>query len=247
MKKLIKTALCAISAVAMTAFSEPATPTDDGTQDADSTETAEVAIRDTYSMTLKAKMPTLRSGVRTLKTQTLRGDLVVEWDVDGNAVSATATLVNKSTKAVHNVEFDTGFINAIGKKNSRISHNTPVFYAEAHDESVEEGDSASASEPHEKFVKLSFAGNGAFRHVRGIGCTECGPGYVEKCSRVHRMFGQFTGYVDCECPDDEAWNHTVKVGDCGILSDDAGSEIRSHFAPTFGKWTAVFRSRAALQ
>lgn len=243
MNTAIKTALCAITSVALTAFSEPAAP--GGDQTTDPSETVEVAVRDTYRMTMTARMPALRSGVRTFRNQSLRGDLVVEWGVDGNVVSATATLVNKSTKAVHNVEFDVGFINAMGRKTSRIARGTPVFYAEAHDADVEACE--SAQDPHEKFAKLSFAGNGAFRHVRTAGCTECGTGYAEPCSRIHRMSGRFTGYVDCECPDDVAWDHTLKVSECGISSDVYGSAVRSHFAPTSGKWSAVFRSREDMR
>lgn len=240
MNTAIKTALCAISSVVLTAFSEPV-GRDGGEQGPDTSETVEVSVRDTYRMTMTARMPALRSGVRTFRNQSLRGDLVVEWGVNGNVVSATATLVNKSTKAVHNVEFDVGFINAMGRKTSRIARGTPVFYAEAHDADVEACE--SAQDPHEKFAKLSFAGNGAFRHVRTARCTECGTGYAEPCSRIHRMSGRFTGYVDCECPDDVAWDHTLKVSECGISSDAYGSAVRSHFAPTSGKWSAAFRSR----
>lgn len=243
MNTAIKTALCAITSVALTAFSEPAAT--GGDQTTDPSETVKVAVRDTYRMTLNAKMPALRSGVRMFRSQTLRGDLVVEWGVDGNAVSATAALVNKSTKAVHNVEFDVGFINAMGRKTSRIARGTPVFYAEAHDADVEACE--SAADPHEKFAKLSFAGNGAFRHLRTAGCTECGTGYTETCSRIHRMSGQFTGYVDCECPDDVAWDHTLKVSECGISDGADGSAVRSHFAPAYGKWSAVFRSREDMR
>ena len=54
------------------------------------------------------------------------------------------------------------------------------------------------------------------------------------------MTGNVNGYMDCECPEDENWNHTAETTICGVKLDADGNIVRSHNAAFWGSWSATY-------
>lgn len=117
------------------------------------------------------------------------------------------------------------------------------------------GTEKNAQEPHEKIVSLGLAGTGVLKYTKTVikGCGACGvpTTMTEYCSILNSMSGNLVGVMDCECPDEEGWDHTVIAGACGPRApasiDDDGDitvleEVRTHYASIWGTWKATYKS-----
>jgi hypothetical protein len=202
--------------------------------------------RDVYTVKATLKVPYLKSGVRSYSSQTLQGYLYVEYvGVNSEFDSAYMLLTNKKTKVVHKIDVTEGFLNMIGKasgKNEKYApRSTPSIYFEGVDAEVN-GDDA-----HELIKAVCFAGTGSLKDYKTTttGCSMCGETTktTAYCKKLYKMSGNVTGYMDCECPDDEdGWNHTMVKTLCGFEEDDDGY-VRSHNASFWGTWSAVYNQK----
>ncbi len=227
MKKLIMSAVCAM--LAMASFCD----------------TNSVEAVDVYSFKASIKQPLLKSGVRTYTAVTLKGNLYVEYATTDDSMSAAYAIVqNSKTKAIHRIDFTDGFYNLMGKSNKESLRTVPTVFLTGADSEVTAGTGKGAQEPHEKILAVTFAGTGKLKKLKTttITCGMCGIGgkTTTYCNKLQSMSGNVTGYMDCECPEDENWNHTAETIFCGVKLDDDGNIVRSHDAAFWGSWSAKF-------
>ena len=219
------------------------------------------AVTQTYKFTSSIRFPYLNNGVRTYVVTAMKGDLYMSFDEDGTLTNSTLNVQNIKTKAWHKFDFTQSFYHLMGKANKMATHSAPsvafAYYDNTPTEDlVEAGTEKNAQEPHETIASMYLAGNGSLKYTKTVlkGCGSCGvpTTTVEYCSILQRMSGSLVGVMDCVCPDDEAWKHTVVAGPCGPKPfvdgiDDANDmtsdeEVRTHYASFWGNWTAVYKS-----
>lgn len=194
----------------------------------------EPEVVDTYSFTMSAKMPFVSKGVRTYASQSLKGTMVVEYaDAEVGPSKVYIDVKNSKTKVEHRIWIDEGILNMMGKTTSKAYRSVPTVCWTGFDTNIV-GTTQSA---HEKFISLMFAGNGALKYIKGTGCDFCGDG-VPSCNKVKSLSGYFTGIVDCQCPDNESWDHTIEANACGIQTYQTGEAVRTHDAAVWGSWSA---------
>lgn len=149
------------------------------------------------------------------------------------------------TKVAHSINFTEGFYNLMGKSTSKIERSVPTVYLTgADDEAIAEPSSKYGS--HETFKVINLAGFGSLESTKTvtIGCGACGEPtkMVEYCNILKKANGYVNGVMDCECPDDEDWWHTLKAGYCGILYD--GEDFfPQHEASFYGSWKISFNKK----
>lgn len=214
MKKLLAMALCVITGVVM-------------------------ASTDVYDFKLAGKVPYLSKGIRTYKTQTMTGKLYLTWGDDGLLTEAYAEVQNKSTKVKHTIDFTKSMYNLMGKASKKISKTVPTFILESDSDTIE----CTVSEAHETIKYIMLAGTGSLTFVKGSGCGYCGDA-TNDCNKIGKLSGNFTGIMDCECPEESDWNHTLQAQQCGIYVDEDGNTVRSHDAAYWGSWTATYNKKA---
>ena len=207
------------------------------------------SYRDVYTTKASIKVPYLVNGTRNYSTQTLQGNLYVVYADDETAFeSATMVLTNKKTKVVHKIDLTDGFLNMIGKSSGKgdkyAPRSTPSIYFEGADAEI------NGNEPHEFIKAVQFAGSGSLKDYKTttVGCGVCGAATKETtyCKKLYKMSGNVTGFMDCECPDDEdGWWHTLVKTACGFLLDEDDEYVRSHNASFWGTWSAVYNQKAS--
>lgn len=204
-------------------------------------------VTDVYNFKATIKQPLLKAGVRDYASVALKGYLYFEYDESTNSVGAVYAVVeNSKTKVVHTIDFTDGFYNLMGKTTKTSFRSVPTVWFDGADSNVEEGTGKGAQEPHETIVKVTLAGKGMLKYLKDVilGCTSCGGGskLTTYCSKLNTMSGNIVGYMDCECPDPEPWNHTVETCACGVREED-GDIVRSHYASFFGTWSASWNKK----
>lgn len=203
--------------------------------------------RDVYDMKASLKVPYLSKGVRSYSSQTLQGYLYVEYaDASNTLTSAYMVLVNKKTKVKHEIDVTESFLNMIGKTTGKFGsdkyapRSTPTVYLAGADTDVD-GDDA-----HEFITAVQFAGTGSTKDYKTTttGCSMCGEAVktTNYCKKLYKMNGSVTGHMDCECPDEEDWSHTLVKSLCGFEKDEDGY-VRSHFASFWGTWSAKYNQK----
>lgn len=209
-------------------------------------------VVDVYNMTLKIKWPWLNKGIRTYKTSTCKGYLVCGYAEAGDQISdAFLTFKNPNTKSLHTIEFEEADYWLMGKSNKSIARTEPSVYFEGAD-----GESpipVGNVELHELITKITFAGGGACT-VKSVttyttGCNACSEPTTKKqtvsCVKMKSMSGFVTGKMECECPEDEAWTHTLLGASCGLYLDAEGNPERSSEAAFAGQFSATYNSTAS--
>lgn len=216
------------------------------------------AVTQVYNYTSSVKVPYLNNGVRTYASRTLKGTLTVSFDEDGVLTNSTLNVQNKTSKVWHKFDFTQAFYNLMGKRNKQVSHATPTvafaYDMSTGDDQVEMGCEKGAQEPHEKIVSLDLAGTGTLKYTKTVikGCGTCGlpTTQTEYCSILQKMCGNLVGVMDCECPDEDSWMHTVEGTACGprkfvdgVDNEDdltIDDEVRTHYASIWGTWSATY-------
>lgn len=174
-------------------------------------------------------------------------------------------LTNKKTKVVHTIDFTDGFINMMGKSSGKIGsakyapRSTPTIYFTGADSDV------TGPESHETIDTVSFAGSATTKDYKSttVTCGYCSTSASSTayCKKPYKMSGSVVGVMDCECPDEENWSHTLVKTLCGFLmaGEDEGEDendertedvtadglVRSHYASFWGTWTAVYNQKAS--
>lgn len=133
-------------------------------------------------------------------------------------------LTNKKTKVVHTIDFTDGFLNMMGKPSGKIGsakyakRSTPTIYFTGSDSEV------TGPEGHETIDTISFAGTASTKDYKSttVTCGYCSTAAssTEYCKKPYRMAGSVVGVMDCECPDEENWSHTLVKTLCGFLMGD---------------------------
>lgn len=218
MKKLIMSAICAMLAAA--SFGD--------------TNGAEVV--DVYSFKATIKQPMLKNGVRTYSSATLKGDLYIEYATPTSAISRSYIVAkNSKTGVEHNIEFTDCLYNMLGKSSKQINRTVPAVYF------VGTNDVVVGENAHETIRFMTVAGSGKLvkSKTKTTTCNVCAPDAVttETCSKIKSLSGNLNGIMDCVCPEDETWDHTLIACACGLYVDINGY-VRSHEAPFWGSWTA---------
>lgn len=229
MKKLIMSAVCAM--IAMASFAD--------------TNVAAKTI-DVYEFKSSIKQPLLKSGVRAYSTVALKGTLYLEYETAGEGISAAYAVVqNSRTKVMHRIDFTDGFYNLIGKSTKTTARSVPTVIVTGTDSECYVGTGNGAQEPHETITEIQLAGQGALLPIktRTVSCGVCGESTTTTsyCNKLYKLSGSVTGIMDCECPDDESWSHTLEANSCGVKKDEDGETTRSHFASFFGTWAAKYK------
>lgn len=215
MKKLIVMALCAVSCAAA------------------------IASTDVYNLKLSGKVPYVSNGIRNYKTQTMTGKLFLTWSDDGALEEARAELQNKTTKVIHYLDFTDSLYNLMGKTTKKIYKSVPTFVLVGADSEVE----CTKNEAHELIKNVALAGTGSLTYIKGTGCGYCGDATAD-CNKLNKVSGNFVGVLDCECPEDSSWDHTLEATQCGLVTDEDGKYVRSHYAAWWGSWTATYDKKA---
>ena len=233
MKKLIMSAVCAM--ISMMSF-------------ADTNNVAEAV--DVYEFKASIKQPILKSGVRTYTTVSLKGDLYLEYEsVDDGISAAYAIVKNSKTKVMHRIDFTDGFYHLMGKSTKTTVRSLPTVILSGSDSECYAGTGKGAQEPHEAITSIQFAGQGTLKQIKTktVNCGVCGGSSTTTayCNKLYKLTGNVTGIMDCECPDDENWNHTLETNFCGVKNDEDGETTRSHFASFFGSWSAKYKKTVA--
>lgn len=218
------------------------------------------AVTQTYKFTSTVRFPYLNNGVRTYVATTMKGDLYMSFDEDGVLTNSTLNVQNNKTKAWHKFDFTQSFYHLMGKPNKQVTHQVPsvafAYDSTPEEDLVEAGTEKLAQEPHETIVSMGLAGTGSLKYTKTVikGCGSCGlpTTTTEYCSILQKMTGNLVGVMDCVCPDEDAWKHTVIAGPCGPKPfvdgidelDDMtiDEEVRTHYASFWGTWTAVYKS-----
>lgn len=232
MKKLIMSAVCAM--IAMASF-------------ADTNNVAQVAeVVDVYNFKATIKQPLLKSGVRTYTTVTLKGDLYLEYaSVDEGVSAAYAVVQNSRTKVMHRIDFTDGFYNLMGKSTKTSVRSIPTVIFTGADSECNAGTGRGAQEPHETITTIQIAGQGVLKRLKTktFVCGICGGNETTTtyCNKLYKLSGKVTGIMECACPDDESWNHTLETNFCGVKRDEDGETTRSHLASFFGSWSAKYK------
>lgn len=203
-------------------------------------DTNDVALTDTYKFKAAIKVPYLSAGVRTYKSQAFQGYMYVGYTEDGEVASAKIELQNKKTKVKHYITVDEFMYNLMGKKSKTSIRSVPTVFIKSDSDEVEQ----VSAEAHELFKTISLAGTGALKYMKGSSTTLCGfcgtdTVTTAACNRLAKMSGSLVGIMDCECPEEENWSHTLLAGYCGVLSDEDGNVERSHDASFWGTWSAT--------
>lgn len=221
-----------------------------------STEMAPVV--DVYDIKFSIKYPFLSNGIRTFKTSTFAGEMVIEYSDASNSISkAYMYLKNGTTAAIHMVDCTESAYWLIGKaKNNVIARTVPAVYFEGTECEGYPLEINPKYGAHEAFAKLTFAGDGSLAYtkstvtVAGGGCGACGVPAApitstSYCAKLSKMSGFVTGKMNCLCPEDIDWTHTFVAGACGIVDGEI-SEIRSHTASMAGKFSAVYNKKLSV-
>lgn len=208
----------------------------------------DAAVTNVYDFSMSLKVPYLDNGTRTYKNQKIVGYMYAEYS-SNELVNVWVEAQNRKTKVLHLMSFSgDSFYNLMGKTDKKSLRTVPTIYFEgADEETVLESCCAAPEEGHEFIKKIQLAGTGKLRQVKTvvIGCDQCGGSSVTTayCNILVNMNGYATGYMDCLCPDDEDWWHTVKTCLCGVFLDDVGNVEPSHDAAFWGTWKAKFNQK----
>ena len=229
MKKLIVKIACALFAT--TAFCD--------------TNNVPAEAVDVYSFKASIKQPLLKNGIRQYIGVILKGNLYLEYATTDDSVTAAYAIVqNSKTKVQHRIEFDTGFYNLMGKSSKTSLRSVPTILFTGADAECVAGTGKGATEPHETIKNIQIAGTGTLKKTKStiVACGTCGVGVstTTYCNKLAKMTGNVNGYMDCECPEDEDWNHTAETTICGVKLDTDGNIVRSHNAAFWGNWTATY-------
>lgn len=200
---------------------------------------------DVYSFKASIKQPMLVSGVRTYKAVALNGNLYFEYETVSNSMTAAYAIVeNSKTKVIHRIDFTDGFYNLMGKASKTSVRSVPTVLLVGADTNCVAGTGKGAQEPHELIKYVSLAGSGTLKKLKTttVECSFCGVGTATTtyCNKLATMSGNINGYMDCECPDDQNWNHTAETIFCGVKYDANGDIVSTHDASFYGTWTAKF-------
>lgn len=205
-----------------------------------------------YDFAMSVKVPYLKSGVRSYSSQKLKGNMYLVYSEDDTLADVYAVVTNSKTKVVHTLDLaDSSFYHLMGKQTKKADRSTPTLWiagADAEDPAV------LKDESHEKILAVMLAGTGTLKNMKTVtvGCSYCGDktSTTEYCNILWSMSGNVVGVMDCECPEEEGWWHTVQTALCGVLyvEDAASSEMadkveRKHEASFYGTWSAKFNKK----
>ncbi len=212
-----------------------------------------------YDFAAKISVPYLSGGVRTHKTHAFTGYMYMTFDETG-AKTTKIEMLNKNTGVMHVIESSDAFYNLMGKSSKAAVRTTPTIWvagADADEATID--DTIAVAQPsfkktllnaavggHELITTVGFAGTGALKTTKKTvtGCGVCGEPTKTTvyCNILASMTGSMVGVMDCLCPDDEKWNHTVMADPCGPMEGDA-EDVRSHDASFKGTWKAKYNEK----
>ena len=198
----------------------------------------EAANTDVYTFKASFRVPYVTKGVRVYKAMSYTGNLYIDYTADSEKPEAIYAIIkNKSTGVEHKLVFGDAVYNLIGKPNKKIDRPTPTVCFITNDDEVTE----TKEEAHELIKFICLSGSGSLTYIKdAAGCDACGVGSTPGiCAKVYKLSGSATGIMDCECPEDGSWNHTVEAGKCGIAADGG----RSHLASFWGTWSATWNKK----
>lgn len=208
----------------------------------------ESVVTNVYDFAMNLRVPYLDNGTRVYKPQKIIGYMYTEYS-SNELVNVWVEAQNRKTKVLHLTSFgDDSFYNLMGKTDKTSLRTVPtVFFEGADEETMIPCECEIPGEGHEFIKKIQLAGTGKLRPVKTvvIGCSACGETQktTAYCNVLISMNGSVTGYMDCLCPEDEDWWHTVKTCICGVFLDDAGQYERRHEAAFWGTWKAKFNRK----
>lgn len=202
-------------------------------------------ITNVYDMSMSLKTPVLYNGVRSYKSQSYKGYLYAEY-TDSELTALTALVKSSGTKVIHQIEFSgDSFYHLMGKTTKTSDRSEPTIYLEGADV-ANEGTSSKFGN-HETIKKIQLAGGGSLKAVKSVtvGCSACGEAVktTAYCNILVKASGYVTGIMDCECPEDEDWWHTVKTALCGVFYDANNDVERDHDAAFVGSWKLSFNKK----
>ena len=210
-------------------------------------------VTNVYNLAMSLKTPTLYAGVRTPTSQTYKGYLYAEY-TDNELTALTAYVKSSKTKVEHYIEFpvaaddadlDGSFYNLMGKTTKQSARTVPTLFLTGAD--TEAIGTSAKYEQHETIKKITLSGFGKLKTAKtaAVGCGACGFGgtAASYCSILWSADGTVTGVMDCECPDEEDWWHTVKTALCGVWYSDADEVERRHNAAFRGTWKITFNKK----
>ena len=211
-------------------------------------------ITNVYDFSMSLKTPTLYAGVRTPVIQTYKGYLYAEY-TDNELTALFADVKSNKTKVEHLIEFpiaaddadiDGSFYNLMGPTTKKSDRSIPTLFLTGKD--TDAVGFSTKYEQHETIKKITLAGFGMLKTLKtaAIGCGACGFGgsAASYCNLLWTADGAVTGIMDCECPDDEDWWHTVKTILCGVWYDDTTKEVeRRHNAAFKGNWKIKYNKK----
>lgn len=204
-------------------------------------------VTNVYNLSMSLATPTLYAGVRDKLGQVYKGYLYMEYE-DNELIGAFATVTSSKTKVEHFIEFDLGesFYHLMGKTTKQADRSVPsLFLTGADTEAI--GYSAKY-EQHETIKKITLSGFGKLKthKTAAVGCGACGFGgsAAKYCNLLWSASGTVTGWMDCECPDDQEWWHTVRTVLCGVYYDAATQEVeRKHEGAFRGTWKITYNKK----
>lgn len=198
-----------------------------------------------YNMTMSLQTPILQSGVRNKVSQSYKGYMYMVYDEDGKLSTVWADVLSNKTKVGHVISFNEGFYHLIGKTTKTSPRSVANMYLTGADDEVYGG--ISKYGVHEKIKVINFGGFGTIKSSKTvvIGCGACGAPEktTEYCNILNAVSGHVNGVMDCECPEDEDWWHTVMGGLCGVWYDAAFEMERSHEAAFTGTWKISYNKK----
>ena len=179
----------------------------------------------------------LKSGVRTYQSATLKGTLYIEYASPTSMISRGYVVAkNSKTGVEHNIDLTDCLYNMLGKKTKQIYRSVPAVYF------IGTNDVVYGQNAHETITFITMAGNGKLvnNKTKTTTCNVCSINSTTtaNCSKIKQLSGNLNGIMDCICPEDEAWDHTLFASACGLFIDENGEYVRSHEAPFWGSWSA---------
>lgn len=206
------------------------------------------SVTNVYNLTMSITTPTLYAGVRTPTGQTYKGYMYAEYDEAGELTGLWADVKSSKTKVEHLIEFDLGnsFYHLMGKTTKTADRSVPTLFLAGAD--VDAIGTSPKYEQHETIKKIYLSGFGTIKNKKtaAVGCGACGFGAVaaQYCNLLWSANGTIAGVMDCECPDDQDWWHTVRTVLCGVWYDDATQEVeRRHEAGIKGTWKITYNQK----
>lgn len=215
-----------------------------------------VATEDTttnvYDFAMSVKVPYLKTGVRSYSSQKLKGLMYLVYDESAALADVYAVVTNSKTKVVHELDLtDSSFYHLMGKQTKKADRSTPTLWLAGADD---EDPVVLKDESHEKILAIMLAGTGTLKNMKTVttGCAYCGgvTTTTEYCNLLWSMSGNVVGVMDCQCPDEEDWWHTVQTVLCGVyyVADPASAAMsdkveRKHEASFYGTWSAKFNKK----